>query len=383
MSTSGRVSAHSTSPAAPSLLHRQSSSRARIGRSPPRRLKPAAKLGPEQYWLKTVTRDGERTLWIIGGDDIGTLYGAYHFIEHLGVRFYLHGDVIPDEQISLEIPVLDETGKPLFETRGIQPFHDFPEGPDWWDTDDYLAYVSQLAKMRMNFLGLHCYPEGGVGPEPLVWIGQDGDHDEHGRVTFSYPSQWASTARPGMWGYAALQTSDFTAGAGLLFSSDPFGPAVMNGLMPHPQTPDESNALFNRTADMLHTVFTQAKALGLKTCIGTETPLTIPKLVQERLKQQGKDPRDPAVVRQLYEGMFRRITQSHPLDYYWLWTPEGWTWGGNKPEELKATEQDIRAALAALDALGKPFTLATCGWVLGPQSDRAALDNLLPKSSAR
>lgn len=93
-------------------------------------------------------------------------------VPRLGVRFYLHGDVVPDGKIPLRLPNLDETHAPLFETRGIQPFHDFPEGPDWWNRDDWLAYVSQLAKLRMDFLGLHCYPEGNNWPEALVWIGE-------------------------------------------------------------------------------------------------------------------------------------------------------------------------------------------------------------------
>jgi hypothetical protein len=91
--------------------------------------------------------------------------------EHLGARFYLHGDVLPNKQTALEMPILDETGKPLFDRRGIQPFHDFPEGPDWWDCDTYKAVIGQLPKMGMNFFGLHTYPESGVGPEPIVWIG--------------------------------------------------------------------------------------------------------------------------------------------------------------------------------------------------------------------
>ena len=44
---------------------------------------------------------------------------------------------------------------PLFALRGIQPFHDFPEGPDWWNRDQYLAMIGQLPKLRMNFFGLH------------------------------------------------------------------------------------------------------------------------------------------------------------------------------------------------------------------------------------
>jgi hypothetical protein len=317
---------------------------------------------------------------IIGGGDTGTLYGAYRFAEALGVRFYLHGDVIPDARIAPTLPNLNETGKPLFATRGIQPFHDFPEGPDWWDRDDQLAYVAQLPKMRMNFYGLHCYPEGHVGPEPLVWIGQPGDVDKDGTVKFSYPAQWANTARDGMWGYAAMKTSEFSAGADQLFPSFDYGPRVQAGLMPRPGSVEESNRLFDRTGAMMHDVFAEARALGVKTCIGTETPLTIPKAVQERLKAQGKDPKDPAVVRELYTGMFQRIAQLYPVDYYWFWTPENWTRQGNNAEQYKATVADIHAALDALKQLNNPFTLATCGWVLGPVSDRAALDKALPKT---
>ena len=327
-------------------------------------------LGAEQYVLKTVGR----AVFIAGADDVGTLYGAYRFAERLGVRFYLHGDVVPDARIAPLLPQLDETGKPLFTVRGIQPFHDFPEGPDWWNKDDYLAYIAQLPKMRMNFIGLHNYPEGGVGPEPGVWIGQPRDIDRRGKVSFSYPAQWANTGRKGLWGYDAMNTSDFRGGANLLFESDEFGPLL-------PKNLEETNRLFNESGEMLRVAFAEARALGVKTCIGTETPLTIPKLVQERLKAEGKDPKDMAVVRELYEGMFRRIAALYPVDYYWLWTPENWTWSGNKPEQLEATMRDIQAALDALKAIGKPFTLATSGWVLGPQDDRAALDKFLPKDS--
>jgi hypothetical protein len=337
----------------------------------------APALGAEAYTIRTATQDGRRVWTISGGSGLGELYGAYRFAEKLGVRFYLHGDVVPDERLAA-LPDVNEAGKPLFDTRGIQPFHDFPEGPDWWNQDDYLAYIGQLAKLRMNFLGLHCYPEGGVGPEPLVWIGLAQDLDRKGRVDFSYPATWANTMRTGMWGYAAMKADDFCAGANALFERDDYGPEVLFNRMPVPNSPLSCNQLFNDVGAQFGTVFAQAHALGVKTCIGTETPLTIPKLVQAHLKQLGKDPKDPAVVRELYEGMFRRIAKACPVDYYWLWTPENWTWKGNKPEELAATIADINAALEALNRIGKPFTLATCGWVLGPQSDRAALDKILP-----
>ena len=337
-------------------------------------------LGQQEYLLRTTSSNGRKTWWVIGGDDLGTLYGAYRLAEALGVRFYLHGDVIPDGRLKA-LPDISETGKPLFSIRGIQPFHDFPEGPDWWNTDDYLTYITQLPKMRMNFIGLHCYPEGGAGPEPSVWIGLPKDMDERGRVSFSSPSHWANTARAGAWGYAAMPTSEFCAGASLLFPEEQYGPDVMGGILPRPVTPEQCNNVFNRTADMFSKAFSRAHALGVKTCVGTETPLTIPAAVRDHLKEMGKDPADPAVVREVYQGMFQRIAHAYPIDYYWLWTPEGWTWGGNSDEALKATIGDIQSALSALDAIGKPFALATCGWVLGPTQDRTALDAVLPKDS--
>ena len=88
------------------------------------------------------------------------------------------------------------------------------------------------------------------------------------------------------------------------------------------------------------------------------------------------------MVQELYEGIFRRAAEAYPLDYYWFWTPEGWTWSGVKEEEIKATMEDLANAIAARAKAQAPFRLATCGWVLGPQQDRAMFDKVLPKDMA-
>lgn len=331
------------------------------------------RLGPEQYRLVV-----DKHAIVAGGCPLGTLYGAYRLAERLGVRFYLEGDVVPDGRIEPALPALDEAGKPLFDRRGIQPFHDFPEGPDWWNADGYKAVLAQLPKLRMNFFGLHNYPEGGVGPEPLVWIGLAEDILPDARVRFSYPARHFTTLN-GTWGYRAMPTGRYVFGAAALYDRDDDGADYMRGMAPWPPTPEASNELFARTGRLLADCFGFAHGLGIKTCMGTETPLTIPKLLQQRLKAAGRDPADLAVVQSLYEGMFRRIAQTQALDYYWFWTPEGWTWQGTKPEQVQATLADIRAAIAAAETVKAPFTLATCGWVLGPPHDRALFDKVLPK----
>jgi hypothetical protein len=316
-------------------------------------------LQPQQYHLKA----DSKSLVISGGSDVAVLYGAYAFAEKLGVRFYLHGDTIPDRKISLALPVLDETCKPLFETRGILPFHDFPEGPDWWSTDDYRACVEQLAKLRMNFLGLHSYDW-----EPLIWRGVAEDVADDGTARTVYPVGWFRSAEGnGCWGLHAVNTGTYTAGAAKLFTEENMGSEIEG----------DDGRHFERVARLLGITVKEAHALGIKVCVGMESPLNIPDPAAKRLQELGKT--DPA--REIYRGMFKWLMKNAPVDYYWSWTPEGWIWGGNSPGAATATANDFKAALGALDDLGHPFTFATSGWVLGPQQNRSAWDELLPPES--
>jgi hypothetical protein len=317
---------------------------------------------------------------IAGGSEVGVLYGAYRFAELLGVRFYLHGDVVPEERLQ-ELPAVNDAGKPLFALRGVNPWGSHPFGFDAWSTDDYKAIFTQLAKLRMNFLGIHCYPEGHPYAEPTVWHGLTGDFDAEGRVSRSYLSRYYSTAFKPAWGsYWPKNTSDYSLGGAILFEDDVWAPDVLRGHCPEPKSPDDCNEVFNRMAVQFRDAFTFARQLGVKTCLGTESPLTVPKLVRDRLQAQGKNPADPAAIREVYEGTFRRIMASQPLDYYWLWTPEGWTWANNSPVQYANTVADIKLAVEAWRNVNAPFQLATCGWVLGPVHDRAAFDNELPKN---
>jgi hypothetical protein len=78
--------------------------------------------------------------------------------------------------------------------------------------------------------------------------------------------------------------------------------------------------------------------------------------------------------------MFEWVKKHYPVDYYWFWTPEDWTWRENTPEELRRTRVDLESAMRAARNVNAPFTLATCGWVLGPVNDRSYFDRFLPKS---
>jgi len=343
-------------------------------------LLPDSTLGDEEFILKTVDKAGTRSLFIKGGSPLAMLYAAYEFAEQLGIRFYLDGDVIPDEKMPFTLPLLDIQKKPLFSTRGILPFHDFPEGPDWWNEADYKAIIAQLPKLKMNFIGLHTYPWrsdfNGEGPkaEPLVWIGGPEEINPDGSVNTAYPATHFNTS-DSTWGYKPAKTSDFTSGASQLFEADNFGADYMQGISPWPHTTAENIRIFNESGKLFSSAFKFAHFLGVKVCIGTETPLVIP---EEIRKKHNYKPFFEPEIKDLYKGIFTRIRRLYPVDYYWLWTPEDWTWSGVSDKKIADTQIDMLLARSALNEIGNPFNLATCGWVLGPPKDRTQFDRVLP-----
>ena len=86
-------------------------------------------IGPQQYLLRTIERGGNRWLLIVGGDDVGTLYGAYRVAELMGLRFYLHGDVIPDERMSRNCQTSTNQASLCLRFEGFNHSTTFPLAP--------------------------------------------------------------------------------------------------------------------------------------------------------------------------------------------------------------------------------------------------------------
>ncbi|MGM9804665.1 MAG: malectin domain-containing carbohydrate-binding protein [Muribaculaceae bacterium] len=315
-------------------------------------------------------------LHITGGSDVAMLYGAYQYAELLGVMFTLHGDIVPDEPFTGS---LMQCGKgnysPLFEHRGLLPFHDFPEGPDLWSEDMYKSCITQMVKMKMNFFSLHTYP----AIEPNVWVGLAEDVDPEGNVTYAYPTSLACTGRSSSWGYSAMSTRHYCCGASQLFTDSIYASPILNSLTHWPKNQEEMNLIFNRTGMLFDHAFSLGHNLGMKFCLGLETPLTIPKEVSQRLIQKGFTPGSDEAKAALYKGIFTRLQRRHPTDYFWLWTPEGWTWGTTSQESVDATLNDVKTARNALQEMGNPFGFGLSGWMLGPADNTRLFDKHLPQ----
>lgn len=316
-----------------------------------------------------------------GNTDTAVLHAVYSAAEHLlGVRFLISSDVIP--RLSKRLPEAKYVFSPRFSRRGLQPFHDFAVGPDWWSLDDYKMVMAQQRRMKMNFIGFHSYPfanetqqvSASGDPltgraEPLVWVGKPSDLNADGSVKASgaYPAYWRTTGDDG-WGLTARNTSSYVAGASQLFPRDCYGsPAQETVCIPSRESASEQARIINGAAALLGNAFSFARSMGITTAVGTQVPLD---------KPEGMS------VIEAWEGMFKRIDLQIKPDFYWHWTSEAYEQPGT-PSGLansSTTKQiiaDIQASVLARQRINASFELATCGWEVGPSDEPALFDHVL------
>ncbi len=102
---------------------------------------------------------GKRPGLIVGGGSPrATLWAVYELVERWGVRYLLHGDVLPEAGGEFRLPELDETKEPALTVRQWRVVNDFANGPESWGMADYRPLLDQLAKMKFNRLFLSLYP---------------------------------------------------------------------------------------------------------------------------------------------------------------------------------------------------------------------------------
>ena len=67
--------------------------------------------------LKRAVLDGKPALIIGGGSPRATLWAVYELVERWGVRYLLHGDVLPDPRGPFRLPEKDVVLEPLLRVR--------------------------------------------------------------------------------------------------------------------------------------------------------------------------------------------------------------------------------------------------------------------------
>eukprot|EP00040_Diaphanoeca_grandis_P010907 m.55890 g.55890 ORF g.55890 m.55890 type:complete len:686 (-) comp22151_c0_seq1:41-2098(-) len=327
-----------------------------------------------------------------GATPRATLYCVYSLMETLGIRFFLTHDVLPPADASFELATLYKTFTPRFSVRGLQPFHDFPMGPDFWQPQFWAALSSQMAKMKFNFWGFHTYPTSptpGSIAEPLVWIGNSsgydhatgdvleaGAYDTSWYLTTDFWSEGTQHVRGNVPGQKSVNTSSFCCGASLAYDRDCYGSQAQAGLC-YPTTKMASAQVFNNAAKLVRDAFAWGSTYaGVDGCVGIEIPLSLPPTIAG------------AGLQEAYEGIFGRIIASKiNITTFWLWTSENvenHSNGKGLPQSNPLWSRlvaEIKVALAALKSVNGTFSLGTNGWCLGPGDNASYFDHEISDKS--
>jgi len=96
-------------------------------------------------------------LLIGGGSPQSTLWAVYELVEKWGVRYLLHGDVLP-EKSRFQLPDVDLVMEPALPVRQWRVINDFACGPESWGMADYRIVIDQLAKLKFNRILLSLWP---------------------------------------------------------------------------------------------------------------------------------------------------------------------------------------------------------------------------------
>ena len=109
------------------------------------------------FILRHLQVQGRPSMIVRGGSPRATLWAVYELVEHWGVRYLLHGDVLPSP-VPFHLPDLDVVMEPTLSVRQWRVINDFACGPESWGMGDYRPVLDQLAKLKFNRILLSVWP---------------------------------------------------------------------------------------------------------------------------------------------------------------------------------------------------------------------------------
>lgn len=130
----------------------------------------AGPVGGQSYKVHRFCHSGRSGYLILGGSRIGALYGAYAWLQHLGVRWFSPDpwDTDLPEALPATLPDLALESSPAFQTRGFM-------GRKRGDRQ----FLLWMARQRLNKWGEVPGEENFCRKTGILWLG--GGHDTFGR----------------------------------------------------------------------------------------------------------------------------------------------------------------------------------------------------------
>ncbi|MCY3800285.1 MAG: hypothetical protein OXG46_01775 [Chloroflexi bacterium] len=92
-----------------------------------------------------------------GGSPRATLWAVYELVERWGVRYLLHGDILPERR-AFKLPDMMTVMEPNLTIRQWRVVNDFACGPESWGIEDYKPVIDQLAKLKFNRVYAFIWP---------------------------------------------------------------------------------------------------------------------------------------------------------------------------------------------------------------------------------
>lgn len=159
------------------------------------------KLSEQGHVLRSVTLGDRKALVAGGGSPVATLWAVYELGHHFGVRYFLHGDVMPEKAPELKLDGIDLTLEPVAKVRAWQILGESPIGLGAWGLDDHKRLLRQLAKLKFNRV---VFPKG-ADKSPLVFGGRFAvAGDTPGRKAFKGAKEFENPDLAGKTGDARL-----------------------------------------------------------------------------------------------------------------------------------------------------------------------------------
>jgi len=272
-------------------------------------------LGSDGFVLEGIKGGG---VGIAANTAEGLSYGVFALMKEWGCGYFFGGDAIPRIPWRTDFPEgWRREVKPRLSIRGLQPFHNFINGPTCWTLEDYKAYFDSMAAQGLNMALFHSfnYEPHGAYPVRENW----------------YPSSVKrSHARLG--GRESVDLETIPGWARKHFDGTKFGPPDVLETLTVPECIEKAQSL-------LASAFSHARDRGIKTCAGFEIH---------------GDPRSPE-IRRLFLRRLDHFIERYQPSHLALWQQEtvagrGW----HLPVEGTAWEKDWSRHRKELKRLGAP-----------------------------
>ena len=179
-----------------------------------------------------------------------------------------------------------------------------------------------------------------------------------------------------------MKTGDYVFGAAALFDRDDYGADYMAGMKPWPPTAaDAQRAVRPHGRGCCARRFTFARRLGIKTCLGTETPAGDP---HARAETTAGGRQGPQRTRPWCRRFTKAFSSGSARPIRWITTGSGRRKAGPGARSASSrstpTQADFRAAIAAAAKTRGPVHAGHLRLGARAAAEPALFDQTLPKS---